>query len=90
MSARRVLRAGLVVTAVSTTFLLLVHKDQLTQQAQRREWTASVAQIQKKIFPAKDTEDDRILDQIQYSPTSRKMKQILLFDEHSTWKKNGE
>ena len=89
MSARRVLRGGLVVTAVSTTFLLLVHKDQL-MQAQRREWSASVGQIQKKIFPAKDTEDDRILDQMQYSPTSRKMKQILLFDEHSTWKKNGE
>ena len=47
-----------------------------------------VGLLKRKIFPVRDGAD-RIQEQLQYQPNSKKMKTILLLDEHKAWQGAG-
>lgn len=44
--------------------------------------------LKRKIFPVRDG-GDRIQEQLDYQPNSKKMKTILLLDEHKAWQGAG-
>jgi len=77
-------------TAFSTSGLFLLNLHQDEAKTEWREIYREMGRIQKKVFPREGvTGEDRIEEQLQYIPTSKKIKQILLFDEHKLWKKSG-
>lgn len=65
---------------------LVSHHQQLNTSKRDHIW--DVSQKQKVVFPTPGS-GDRIREQLEYQPISKKIKTILLLDEHNSWKAAG-
>jgi len=73
--------------SISTCFLILFVSKR-TEFITKRNHVREVSQKQKLVFPTPGT-DDRIREQLEYQPISKKIKTILLIDEHKSWQAAG-
>ena len=79
-------RNSFIFIIVSTCSLIFLVSHQLNSS--KREHVRAVSQLQKMVFPTMGSED-RIKEQLEYRPFSKKIKTILLVDEQKAWKGGG-
>jgi len=73
----------IIVSTCSLIFLVSQHLN-----SSKREHVRAVSQLQKMVFPTLGS-GDRIREQLEYRPFSKKIKTILLVDEQKAWKGGG-
>jgi len=80
------IRKSLFIFILSTCALVFLVGQHLNHL--KHEHVRSVSQKQRLVFPTNGS-DDRIKEQLEYKPISKKIKTILLFDEQNAWKAAG-
>ena len=80
------IRRSLFIFILSTCALVFLVGQHLNHL--KHEHVRSVSQKQRLVFPSNGS-DDRIREQLEYKPISKKIKTILLFDEQNAWKAAG-
>ena len=68
-------------------FVTVDHLRQ-AQDSKTAEKYKNVGLLKKKIFPVRGG-DSRIREQLEYTPNSKKVKTIVLLDEHKAWQGAG-
>ena len=79
-------RSGLLFITVSTCVLIFLVSQELNHS--KRDHVRAVSQQQKLVFPSNGS-GDRIREQLEYRPISKKIKTIRLLDEQKAWKAAG-
>ena len=81
-------KSGFFFCSVSTCILIFLVSNQYNLNTSKRDHVRAVLQQQKLVFPTPGS-GDRIREQLEYRPMSKKIKTILLHDEHKAWQAAG-
>ena len=70
---------GCTIAAFFFVYVTVDYQSKISQEKFRR-----ISVLKRKVFPVKGG-GDRIREQLDYEPNSKKVKTILLLDEHKAW-----